>query len=506
MSTECLIVGAGPTGLALAIELRRFGLLVRLVDKANQPARWSQALVIQARTLEQFDRYGIADQAVSQGRKVTKAHVWSDKRRIASLGFNRLPSRFPYLLFLPQNETEHLLTEHLRSLGVEIERGTELIGLERPPDDSGVTAQLRHSDGSTELTRFRWLIGCDGAHSTVRARMGTSFEGVTSSLHFLLGDLRLSGEGLPGDDLQVHLHHGGDVLALGRLRADVYRVVLALNKQPPDDQQRLPELDDFNAAFKRSGLRFTAESATWRTPFSVNQRKAARYRQGSVFLAGDAAHIHSPVGGQGMNTGIQDVANLAWKLAAVEQGADVRLLDSYDEERGNVGEHLLRGTSLGLRLATISNPLLRRIRDSAIQRATQFQAVQEVIARTISEISIKYRASSIVRTEANGGSLKAGDRMPDAVCKETGRMLLADLRKPVHLLVAVNSLHGELPEGLKNTAVLTLNSQSCEWAPSLRGMFGKGSNLYLVRPDGYIGFAGKSAENLRKYAELIGLL
>jgi len=506
MDEECLIVGAGPTGLALAIELRRFGLPVRLIDKADRPAQWSQALVIQARTLEQFDRYGIADQAVDRGRKITKAQIWSNAKQIASLDFGQIPSRFPYLLFLPQNETEELLTAHLSSLGVEVERQTELTGFEAEADGLGSLARLRYSDGHEEHTRFRWIVGCDGAHSTVRAGIGVPFEGATSSLHFLLGDLRLVGEDLPGDELQVHLHRGGDILALGRLREDIYRVVLALHEEQTSGLRQVPELEDFNAAFKRSRLKIIAESAAWSAPFSVNQRKAARYRKGSVFLAGDAAHIHSPVGGQGMNTGIQDAANLAWKLAAVEQGANDRLLDSYNDERGKVGEDLLRGTSRGLRLATLSNPLVRRIRDNFIYRTTQFSIVKAAIARTISEISINYRDSSIVRTEANGGSLRAGDRMPDAVCKETGQTLLVNLREPMHLLITVNVSSREIPKGLEHTAVLELNSRSSEWTPPLEKLFGMDHKIYIVRPDGYIGFAGRSAEAVRKYADIVGLL
>ena len=160
MNHECLIVGAGPTGLALAIELRRFGLPVRLIDKADSPAQWSQALVVQARTLEQFDRYGIADQAVERGRTISKAQIWSNAKQIASLDFSRIPSRFPYLLFLPQNDTEKLLTAHLRLLGVEIERQVELISFENAAEDIGISAIMRHPDGREKRASFRWMVGC----------------------------------------------------------------------------------------------------------------------------------------------------------------------------------------------------------------------------------------------------------------------------------------------------------------------------------------------------------
>ncbi len=506
MNHEYLIVGAGPTGLALAIELRRFGLPVRLIDKAERPAQWSQALVVQARTLEQFDRYGIADQAVAQGRKISKAQIWSNAKQIASLDFGRIPSRFPYLLFLPQNDTEKLLTAHLRSLGVEIERQVELISFENAGDDNRIWVTMRHPEGREERASFRWMAGCDGAHSTVRAGMGVAFEGTTSSLNFQLGDLRLAGQDVPGDELQVHLHPGGDVLALGRLRDGICRVVLALHPQQTSDQRRVPELEDFNTAFKRCGLSIVAESAIWMTPFSVNQRKAAQYRQESVFLAGDAAHIHSPVGGQGMNTGIQDAANLAWKLAAVEQGANVRLLDSYNEERGKLGEQLLRGTARGLRLATASNLLLGWVRDFLINRATQLQMIQTAMGRTISEVSISYRGSSIVRTQGVNGPLRAGDRMPDAVSEATGQTLLAALRQPRNLLITVDQSVPEITKRLRHVTTVALKSGSHEWTPSIEQLLDPGPKLCLVRPDGYIGFVGKSSEALRKYAHEVGLL
>ena len=506
MDEDSLIVGAGPTGLAVTIELRRFGLPVRLIDKADRPAQWSQALVVQARTLEQFDRYGIADQAVAQRRKISKAQIWSNARQIAVLDFAQIPSRFPYLLFLPQNQTEELLTAHLQSLGVEIERRVELIGFEYSDEGAGISAKMRYSDGREEQERFRWMVGCDGAHSSVRAGMGLAFEGTTSSLNFQLGDLRLAGQDAPGDELQVHLHRGGDVLALGRLRDGVCRVVLTLHRQQTSDQQRVPELEDFNTAFKRCGLRISTESATWMAPFSVNQRKAAQYRQGSVLLAGDAAHIHSPVGGQGMNTGIQDAANLAWKIAAVGQGARVRLLDSYNEERGRVGEQLLRGTARGLRLAAASNLLVGWVRDFLIHRSTRFQMVQAAVGRTISEVSISYRGSSIVRTHGVNGPLRAGDRMPNAVCEETGQTLLAALREPKHLLITVDYSVPEITKGLRPITTVALESRSHEWTPSIERLLGPGPRIYVVRPDGYIGFAGTSAEALRKYAHEVGLL
>ncbi len=207
-----------------------------------------------------------------------------------------------------------------------------------------------------------------------------------------------------------------------------------------------------------------------------------------------------------MNTGIQDAANLGWKLAAVEQGANVRLLDSYNEERGKVGEQLLRGTARGLRLATASNLLLGWVRDFLIRRATQFKMIQTAMGRTISEVSISYRGSSIVRTQGISSPLRAGDRMPDAVCKETGHTLLAALREPKHLLITVDHSFPEITRDLRQVDTMAFNSRSQAWTPSIERLLGTRPGIYLVRPDGYIGFAGTSVEVLRKYAHEVGLL
>jgi hypothetical protein len=229
-----------------------------------------------------------------------------------------------------------------------------------------------------------------------------------------------------------------------------------------------------------------AEAASWLAPFHVNQRKAGHYRRGNVFLAGDAAHIHSPVGGQGMNTGIQDVANLAWKLAAVAGGAEERLLDSYEEERGKVGDALLRGTSRGLRMATAANPIVEKVRDFVLHEAAQFEAVQRSITEGIAEIAIDYRGSSIVVDEGGGGAVKAGDRMPDAERIGSGERLLDGLRGAQPLLVAVDVAAGDFG----GMAVREIDSEDGTWTPPIDELLGKGPRVYVVRPDGYVGFRG----------------
>lgn len=560
-----LIVGAGPTGLALAVELKRAGLPVRIIDKAEQPARHSQALVVQARTLEQFERYRVAEDALARGRKLLRGSLASEGKTIVSFEFDRIPGRYPFVLFLPQCDTERLLTERLRSLGCEIERGTELVSFQNSKD--GVIAELRDRSGVKQSVPARWLIGSDGAHSVVRKGMQVSFEGDTVGLDFFLGDFELSGPDVPGDELRLHLHHG-DVVFVGRLNDTLLRVIVALHPQAtaqPLDRQLT--LADFQGAIDRVGARLTVKSSAWMTPFHIHQRKAAHYRADSAFLAGDASHIHSPVAGQGMNTGIQDAANLAWKLAAVADGAGTELLDTYDEERGGVGKALLKITSRGFSAATSTNTIFERIRDLVAPALSNFPWVQTALAGFVSETTIDYRSSSIVADYGGDGTLRAGDRVPNPDVEyatgKRGRLLdaltdgralalgigLKDMLRVRARVPRANVLELRSTEGVLGTEIEApaessvgetpgYHPTSSEFpaaepasasagrgfmpassvstgvvpaiallTPELAQLFGSQNRIMVIRPDGYLGFRG-SLEDLARfddYARLTGL-
>ena len=372
---EVLIVGAGPTGLSMAIELKRLGVPFRLVEKSLRGAQYSQALVVQARTLEQFERYGIAETAVQRGRPLKHASMISEGRTIISFSLDKIPGHYPFVLFLPQNETEALLTKHLESLGGRIERGIELLSIKEKAN--GAEVQLRGADGTAEDTMASWVVGCDGAHSSVREGLKIPFSGAKVGLNFFLGDLELEGPDLLGDELRIYLHRG-DVVFIAKLKEKVFRVIAALHsEQDAAQDERQLKLSDFQEPMDRAGIRLRASSALWMTPFRVSDRRAERIRQGHIFLAGDASHIHSPVAGQGMNTGIQDAANLAWKIAAVRNGADEKLLESYEEERGKVSEQLLNNTSRVLKAVTTTNVLLEKLRDAFLHTTTQIPYVQD---------------------------------------------------------------------------------------------------------------------------------
>ncbi len=506
MSDVALIVGAGPTGLALAIELTLRQMPVRLIDRSDHPARWSQALVVQARTLEQFERYGIAKQAVDSGRKIREARLFHAGRRILRFSFDRIPGRYPYVLFLPQNETEALLITHLESLGVTVERGVELTALSQ--DSGGVQAVLRKKDGTEERGSFRWLAGCDGAHSTVREQLKVPFIGDTVGLHFFLGDVAVSGPDVTEDEISIHLRHG-DVLFMAQLTETLHRLIVANHAEQGASADREPTLEDFQKAVDSYGLRIRVESVNWKAPFHINQRKAEHYRVGNTFLAGDASHIHSPVAGQGMNTGIQDAANLGWKLAAVAQGAPERLLDSYEEERGKVGDQLLRRTSGGLEAAVTANPVLELLRDVAGSVASHLPMVQDAAVGFVSETAITYRGSSIAEDHAGRGAIHAGDRVPnpDVLLPDGERVRLLDgLRSGQPLLLTYGCKDSVAIEAAAPGMRPLHLDRSGDESAEVREIFGDGASILLVRPDGYLGFRGsdRHTEQLGAYAQRMG--
>ena len=490
---DVLIVGAGPTGLAMAAEAARFGLRYRIVDKAPHGAQRSQALVVQARTLEQFERYEIAQRAIECGRRLRRIRMYSDGRRTLEASFEEIPGSYPFVLFLPQTQTERLLTEHVQAQGGRIEREVALASFAQ--HEEAVECELAHAGGSTERTTCAYLVGADGAHSTVRHQLGMPFEGRSVAYDFFLGDLRVQGDA-PDDELSVHLHHG-NLVFMGRMDDTHCRFIVALGGDPMD---REPELQDFQAAIDLCGIEnLRVSDPRWMARFRVSERRTPAYSRGRVFLGGDATNIHSPVGGQGMNTGIQDAANLMWKIALVESGRGAQaLLDSYDAERKPVSDALMRTTSVALRAATSSNWLLEHIRDALLSRIASFEPVQERMRGSISEIGIHYRRSPIVHDAGGASHLRAGDRAPDCeAVDETGtRFRTFDLfKEPLHTVVAAGphakselerlaQLLADYRDVMQGSVITGGDADFSRQYGSERGM------LYVVRPDGYIGFRG----------------
>ena len=402
---DALIVGAGPVGLTLAAELARYGVQVRIIDRAPHPSKTSKALVVWSRTLELMDRMGCTPGFLEAGLRGHGATIRSGSTVLGHASFDDIPSRYNFALMIPQSETERLLDAQLRSFGVTVERQVELTGFDPAP--SHVAARLRHADGREERVEAAWLIGCDGAHSTVRHGTGFEFRGEAENDDWVLADVRLEGDGAPpGDEIAAFLHRDGPFVVFP-IPGGRARVIATVGKTVAGRPRPDPTLAEVQAlADERAGGGFRVADPVWLSSFRINERKVSDYAKGRVFLAGDAAHVHSPAGGQGMNTGMQDAFNLSWKLAMVVHGdAPPGLLDSYTPERSAVGDMGVRNTTRMTDMVTLANPAAQAARNLVMRFMLGFHAVQDRMATTMSETGIAYVRSPLTSGRHAGGRL-----------------------------------------------------------------------------------------------------
>jgi 2-polyprenyl-6-methoxyphenol hydroxylase-like FAD-dependent oxidoreductase len=348
MKTDVLIAGAGPVGLTMASELARYGLFVRLIDKNTERTDKSKALVLWARTLELMDRMGTGctQRFIEAGLKVQEVNIFSGREEIARVEMSHVESPYKFVLMIPQSDTERLMEEHLATFGFKVDRQVEFKQFQSSAD--GVSCTLLHPDGRQETAEASWLIGCDGAHSTVRHQLGMEFQGSTLLSDWILADIHLNG--VPGAPAVNIFWHAEGVLAIFPLHGTRYRVIADVGEssgsigegnRPTPTAEEVQHILDVRGP---GGIQ--ASEPVWLSSFSINERKVSDYRAGRTFLAGDAAHVHSPAGGQGMNTGMQDACNLAWKLALVSRGicAPEPLLSSYSTERSAIAKLVLEAT------------------------------------------------------------------------------------------------------------------------------------------------------------------
>lgn len=537
---DVLIVGAGPTGLALATQLRAFGVRFRIIDRSLERARESRALAVQARTLELLDSIGLADTLVSRGRTSTRLVIHLGARAVAGVQLGEIgatDTRFPFILFVSQAETERLLVDHLAGSGVSVERGVELA--EFTGDDSGVGCALRRRDGADEQVRATYLVGCDGAHSVVRKGAGFSFEGGSYPQDFVLGDVEADGPLEPGA-INSFVGGGGVAMFFPLGAPSTWRVIAmraagstarSRNAASPDestvDDLTLDELQEIVAPPTDGSVR--VRDPVWLTHFRLHHRQIEHYRKGRVFLAGDAAHIHSPVGAQGMNTGIQDAWNLGWKLALVTRGlAKPQLLESYEAERWPVGRFLLRYTDRifgTFTRAMSAGPAATWVREMVVPHVVPWvlgsRRLRGAAFRFVSELAIRYRRSPAIHEgfpRLRRGP-RAGDRLPDArLTRDWQPVALQRIVVGPHLSLLlcgtvgawdhqqVASLAGRRDDVLK---VAYLSREAApgalvdESGATFAALGVTDAAQYLVRPDGYVAFrcAGRNPGAAERYLD-----
>ncbi len=537
-NAEVLIAGAGPTGLSLACALARQGIVCRVVEKQSEPAGGSRAIAVHARTLEMLDSIDVAETLISRGRRLYGTNGYADGERIVHVAFDELDSPYPFVLVVPQSDTERVLAARAQSLGVKIDRGATLDAVTHDP--LGVDAVITHANGRIESAHAAYLVGCDGEHSAVRKAVGVAFEGHAYEEHFALADVRMRWD-LPSDETHVFFSYEGPFGAFPLLGENRWRIVAATRDvATPFDATTLE-----TTVKTRTGLRASVEEVTWTAPFQSHRRLASSFREGRVFLAGDSAHIHSPIGGQGMNTGIQDAFNLAWKLALVQRGRGrPRLLESYAAERRPVAALTIAGTDLATRVVTLRSVLAREIRDHVATYLSSLETVQARMVASASETAVHYRGSPIVdefRTSVARSKFLAdrsnerpsmadwvefseapapGERARDAALMN-GDRLFEWVHGPHHLLAlfdgaaataagyrnfvaiadAVRAKFGdrvltrmivpahERPEILPDDDTVWLDPGGV-----LHRLYGAGSEcLFFFRPDGYVGFRSQPA-------------
>jgi 2-polyprenyl-6-methoxyphenol hydroxylase-like FAD-dependent oxidoreductase len=482
-----LIVGAGPTGLVLALWLTKLGVAVRIIDKAAEPGTTSRAVGIAARTLELYRQVGMADALVDRGVQVPAANFWVRGARAARLVIRNLGdglTPFPYMLVFEQDAHECLLIDRLAELGVLVERRTELVRFDQIGD--GLHATLRRPDGAEETCEASYLAGCDGAHSTVRGALATGFPGGTYAELFFVADVAADG---PATNGEIHLDlDEADFLAVFPLKGKGrVRLIGAVRKKGSIDPHDQLTFDDVRPRVIEH-LKFMIEKVNWFSTYRVHHRVAGKFREGRAFLLGDAAHVHSPVGGQGMNTGIGDAVNLAWKLAAVlDGGAADSLLDTYELERIGFARRLVATTDRVFTFVTAQGRLARfvrrRLAPLLIPIFFRLPGVRPFLFQTVSQIGIQYRHSPL--SEGSAGSVGGGDRLPwvETGPHEDNFVPLMSLSWQVHV-------YGEPRAGLEDAcAGLRLPLHAFAWAPEMAEAGLMQGALYLVRPDGYIALA-----------------
>lgn len=501
--SDVLIIGAGPTGLVLALWLAKQGIKVRILDKEDGPGTTSRALTIQARTLELYRQLDLTDEILEKGHEVPGANLWVQGRKKARIPFDDIARDLtPYgPLIYPQDQHERLLIERLAALGVSVEHRTTLLGFSEAGDH--IVATLSHANGPAQTCETRYIAGCDGARSTVREGMGTGFPGGTYQQVFYVADIIATGAALDGE-LHINLDEA-DFLAVFPLKgAHHARLIGTVRDERAAHPENLTFEDISTHAIEH--MKVQIQTVNWFSTYRVHHRVTARFRSGRAFLLGDAAHIHSPAGGQGMNTGIGDAINLAWKLKAVLTGqASDALLDTYDTERRAFATKLVATTDRGFMLATAEGWMADFIRTRIIPLVApalfRFEAARNYMFGAVSQIAINYRNSAL--SEGAAGGIKGGDRLPWMPPPGTDNFeSLNMIGWQVHVYGEASA---ELADWCRHYG-LPLHTYA--WQDIHPKKWPSRNAIFLLRPDTYIALAApqQNVETLRRYFAEHGLV
>ena len=477
IDTDVLIVGAGPVGLFLANECARRGLRWRLAEARSSQSEHSKALAIFPRTLEVFDMAGLIAPFMEVANRVTSVAIVAHGRRLAHMRFAPEESPYPLIAMVPQDVTERLLVEQLQRKGGAVEYETVFVSAAQ--HDDYVSAVLDQKGRRLELTA-RFVVGCDGAHSAVRHLLNLPFEGAQYDALFMLADVQTN-ETLAADELQLCPSEFGPV-AIFPMSATRRRIVATIENAEED----APSLDLVRKILtQRAPIGIEAHALYWSSYFRIHHRQVAQLRVGRMFIAGDAAHIHSPFGGQGMNTGLQDVWNLVWKLDLVLHGrGNDQLLESYSAERRPVIKQVIETTDFLTKAMGTPNKLAQTLRDAVIPMVSRLAPFQHAFVQRLSELGIAYSGSPIVEG--------AGKRYFDDSLRGGGGI------RSRFLLVLDDDVDSAIKEAAKQLAGSLGDIVELRWRPC--------HDIILVRPDGYIAYSARSHEGIAALNSVRSLL
>jgi 2-polyprenyl-6-methoxyphenol hydroxylase-like FAD-dependent oxidoreductase len=507
MKIDTLIAGAGPTGLMMACQLLRFGVTFKIIDKQSDRTNESRAFGIQARSMEIFDNLGLAGEFLKKAIKVNVINFFVSGHQELKLKFNSEAldgTPFPHMYLLSQSETERILIEYLKRHGVEVERNTSLESFEQK--DTEIIAVIKNEmNPENETIDCQYLFGCDGAHSIVRKILKIPFEGGEYKQKFFLADAKVTWPNNVPPGFNFFFDEKG-LLLQASLENDFGRILGASIKDHLKEPIDLQSITQYSREV--SHLPVIIQDMTWMAPFHLHHRVVSHYQKGRAFLLGDAAHIHSPVGAQGMNTGLQDAANLGWKIALKIKGhASDQLLKTYELERQFIGKKLTRTTDRFFSLLTSPNLFLGAFRPRLIKLAlrtiNQFSSIQNKLFRLMSQLGVRYSLNDYIFESTQGADSsflsgpQAGSRAPDATLN--GASLFEKFKtKPFNVLFFFASDH--LISGDFKGQMELINQKNNVWIAFHHLILSKETQLafhrygvthqgvYLIRPDGYIGF------------------